>query len=87
METQLPDWGGIEALIAIRAEFPAARIMVLTTCDGDVDVQRALKAGASGYLLKNTPPSELLQEIRRVHSVTSITRVRRNGRIWPRSDR
>jgi len=68
METQLPDWGGIEALIAIRAEFPAARIMVLTTCDGDVDVQRALKAGASGYLLKNTPPSELLQEIRKVHS-------------------
>jgi DNA-binding NarL/FixJ family response regulator len=68
METRLPDLGGIEALIAIRAEFPAARIMVLTACDGDVDVQRALKAGASGYLLKNTPPSELLQEIRKVHS-------------------
>jgi DNA-binding NarL/FixJ family response regulator len=68
METQLPDLDGIEALIAIRAEFPAARIMVLTSCDGDVDVQRALKAGASGYLLKNTPPSELLQEIRKVHS-------------------
>jgi DNA-binding NarL/FixJ family response regulator len=68
METELPDAGGIKALIAIRAEFPAARIMVLTTCDGDVDVQRALKAGASGYLLKNTPPSELLQEIRKVHS-------------------
>ena len=68
METRLPDLGGIEALIAIRAEFPAARIMVLTTCDGDVDVRRALKAGASGYLLKNTPPSELLQEIRKVHS-------------------
>jgi DNA-binding NarL/FixJ family response regulator len=68
METELPDLGGIEALIAIRAEFPAARIMVLTSCDGDVDVRRALKAGASGYLLKNTPPSELLQEIRKVHS-------------------
>jgi len=68
METRLPDLGGIEALIAIRAEFPAARIIVLTTCDGDVDVQRALKAGASGYLLKSTPPSELLQEIRKVHS-------------------
>jgi DNA-binding NarL/FixJ family response regulator len=68
METRLPDLGGIEALIAIRAEFPAARIIVLTTCDGDVDVQRALKAGASGYLLKNTPPSELLQKIRKVHS-------------------
>jgi DNA-binding NarL/FixJ family response regulator len=57
METQLPDWGGIEALIAIRAESPAARIMVLTTCDGDVDVQRALKAGASGYLLKTRLPA------------------------------
>jgi DNA-binding NarL/FixJ family response regulator len=68
METRLPDMGAIEALIAIRAEFPAARIMILTTCDGDVDVRRALKAGASGYLLKNTPPSELLREIRKVHS-------------------
>ena len=68
METRLPDLGGIDALIAIRAEFPTARIMVLTTSDGDVDVQRALKAGASGYLLKNTPPSELLREIRKVHS-------------------
>jgi DNA-binding NarL/FixJ family response regulator len=68
METRLPDLGGIEALIAIRAEFPTARIMVLTTCDGDVDVQRALKAGANGYLLKNTPPNKLLQEIRKVHS-------------------
>jgi DNA-binding NarL/FixJ family response regulator len=68
METQLPDLGGIEALIAIRAEFPAARILVLTASDRDVEVQRALKAGASGYLLKNTPPSELLQEIRKVHS-------------------
>ncbi len=68
METRLPDLGGIEALIAIRAEFPAARIMVLTTSDGDVDVRRALKAGASGYLLKSTAPSELLQEIRKVHS-------------------
>ena len=68
METRLPDLDGIEALIAIRAEFPAARIMVLTICDGDIDVQRALKAGASGYLLKNTPPSALLREIRKVHS-------------------
>ena len=68
METRLPDLCGIEALIAIRAEFPAARIIILTTCDGDVDVRRALKAGASGYLLKNTPPGELLREIRKVHS-------------------
>ena len=68
MEIRLPDFGGIEAFIAIRAEFPAARIMILTACDGDVDVRRAMKAGASGYLLKNTPPGELLQEIRKVHS-------------------
>ena len=68
MEIWLPDSGGIEALVAIRAEFPAARIIVLTISDGDVDVQRALKAGACGYLLKNTPPSELLQQIRKVHS-------------------
>jgi DNA-binding NarL/FixJ family response regulator len=68
METRLPELGGIEALVAIRAEFPAARIMVLTASDGDVDVRRALKAGASGYLLKNTPPGELLREIRKVHS-------------------
>ena len=73
MEIQLPDRGGIAALIAIRAEFPAARIIVLSR-DGDVDVQRALKAGASGYLLKNTPPSELLQEIRKVYSAQRWSR-------------
>src|SRR5262249_9103027 len=68
MEPHLPSLDGIEALIAIRAESPAARIIVLTICDGDVDVHRALMAGASGYLLKNIPPSELLQEIRKVQS-------------------
>ncbi len=68
MEMRLPDVGGIDALIAIRAEFPAARVIILTNLDGDVEVQRALKAGASGYLLKSTSPGELLQEIRKVHS-------------------
>src|SRR5262249_30131638 len=68
MESRLPDLPGIDLLIAIRAEFPAARLIVLTTCDGDVAVQRALEAGASGYLLKNAPPKELLREIRKVHS-------------------
>lgn len=67
METRLRDLSGMEALIAIRAEFPAARIMALTTCDGDVDVRRVLRAGASGYLLKNTLPGELLQAVRKVH--------------------
>jgi DNA-binding NarL/FixJ family response regulator len=68
MEIQLPGWDGIDALITIRSEFPAARVIILTASDGDVEVQRALKAGARGYLLKNTPPHELLQEIRKVHS-------------------
>ena len=68
MEIRLRDWDGIDALITIRREFPAARVIILTSSDGDVEVQRALKAGASGYLLKNTPPSELLEEIRKVHS-------------------
>jgi DNA-binding NarL/FixJ family response regulator len=68
MEIQLPDWNGIDALSAIRSEFPTARIIILTASDGDVEVRRALNAGASGYLLKDTPPSELLQEIRKVHS-------------------
>ena len=68
METQLPDSAGIDAFITLRSEFPAARVIILTASDGDVEVRRALKAGASGYLLKNTPPSELLREIRKVHS-------------------
>lgn len=68
MEIQLPDWDGIDALSAIRSEFPAARIIILTASDGDVEVRRALKAGASGYLLKDTLPSELLRDIRKVHS-------------------
>jgi DNA-binding NarL/FixJ family response regulator len=68
MEIRLPDRDGIDALITILSEFPAARVIILTLSDGDVEVQRALKAGASGYLLKNTPPSEFLQEIRKVNS-------------------
>ncbi len=68
MEIWLPDLGGIDALLAIRAEFPRARVVILTSCDHDVEVQRALAAGASGYLLKDTHPRELLQEIRKVHA-------------------
>jgi DNA-binding NarL/FixJ family response regulator len=55
-------------MIAIRAEFPEARIIMLTTFEGDVEIQRALEAGARGYLLKNMPPSELVQVIRQVHA-------------------
>lgn len=68
MDLRLPDVSGIDALIAIRAEFPDARIIMLTTFNGDVDIQRSMKAGAHGYLLKNTPRKELLEAIRRVHS-------------------
>jgi len=67
MDLRLPDMSGIDALIAIRSEFPDARIIMLTTFNGDVDIQRALKAGASGYMLKSMPPRELLGAIRKVH--------------------
>src|SRR5437868_9488683 len=68
MDLRLPDISGIDALIAIRAEFPEARIVMLTTFEGDVDIQRALRAGAYGYILKSTPRKELLEAIRKVHS-------------------
>jgi DNA-binding NarL/FixJ family response regulator len=68
MDLQMPHLNGVEATIAIRAEFPDARIIVLTTYTGDVQVPLALKAGASGYLLKNGIRTELLSTIRAVHA-------------------
>ncbi len=68
MDLRMPELSGIDALIAIRAEFPEARIVMLTTFEGDVEIQRSLEAGARGYLLKNMPPSELVQAIRQVHA-------------------
>ena len=68
MDLRLPDVSGIEALIAIRTEFPEARVIMLTTFNGDVEIQRSMKAGAHGYLLKSTPRKELLEAIRKVHS-------------------
>ena len=68
LDLRLPDMSGIDVLIAIRSEFPEARIVMLTTFEGDVEVQRALQAGARGYLLKNMPPVELLDVIRQVHA-------------------
>ena len=68
MDLRLPDLSGIDVMIAIRTEFPDARILMLTTFEGDVEVQRALEAGARGYLLKSTPPGELAQAIRQVHA-------------------
>ena len=68
MDLQMPDMSGIEAMIAIRREFPDARIIVLTTHAGDVLVARALKAGARAYLLKGLLRKELLETIRAVHA-------------------
>jgi DNA-binding NarL/FixJ family response regulator len=68
LDLRLPDMSGIDILIAIRTEFPDARIIMLTTFEGDVEIHRALQAGARGYLLKNMPPSELLDVIRQVHA-------------------
>ena len=68
MDLQMPHLNGVEATITIRAEFPDARIVVLTTYTGDVQVPLALKAGASGYLLKNGIRTELLSTIRAVHA-------------------
>lgn len=68
LDLRLPDMSGIDILIAIRSEFPEARVIILTTFEGDVEIHRALQAGARGYLLKNMPPSELLDVIRQVHA-------------------
>ena len=68
MDLRLPDMNGIDVMIAIRTEFPEARIVILTTFEGDVEIHRALEAGARGYLLKNMPPKDLLDGIRQVHA-------------------
>jgi len=67
MDLRLPDMSGIDALVAIRTEFPDARIIMLTTFEGDAEIQRALHAGARSYLLKSTPADELLDTVRHVH--------------------
>jgi DNA-binding NarL/FixJ family response regulator len=68
MDLRLPDMSGIDALIAIRTEFSDARVIMLTTFEGDVEIQRALEAGARSYLLKSMPPKELVEAIRQVHA-------------------
>lgn len=67
MDLRMPEMGGVEATIAIRAEFKQARIIVLTTYDGDEDIYRGLQAGAKGYILKDAEAQELLSAIRVVH--------------------
>jgi len=68
MDLRLPDMSGIDTMIAIRAEFPEARIIMLSTFEGDVEIQRALGAGARGYVLKSMPPRDLVAVIRQVHA-------------------
>lgn len=68
MDLRLPDKSGIEALMAIREEDPDARVVMLTTFEGDVEIQRALEAGARGYILKSMPPKELVEVIRQVNA-------------------
>jgi len=68
MDIQMPEGSGINAIVEIRSEFPAAKIIVLTTYSGDVLANRALKAGACGYLLKGAVRKELIETIRQVHS-------------------
>ena len=68
MDLRLPDLSGIDAMIAIHAEFADARIIMLTTFEGDVEIQRAMEAGARGYMLKSMRPRELVEVIRQVHA-------------------
>jgi DNA-binding NarL/FixJ family response regulator len=68
MDLRLPDMNGLDVLMAIRSEFPEARIIVLTTFERDAEIQRALKAGARGYLLKSMPAQQMIETIRQVHA-------------------
>jgi len=68
MDLRLPDISGIDAMVAIRTEFADARIIMLTTFEGDVEIRRALQAGAVGYMLKTMPGRQLVETIRRVHA-------------------
>ena len=68
MDVRLPDKSGIEAMMSIRSEFPNARLIMLTTSEGDVEIQRALAAGAQGYILKSMPPKEMVEAVRMVHA-------------------
>jgi DNA-binding NarL/FixJ family response regulator len=72
MDLRLPDMSGIDTTIAIRTQFPAARILILSTSDGDIEITRAFQAGAWGFVLKNQPPRELAEAIRQVHQGKKI---------------
>src|ERR1044072_3318208 len=88
MDLRLPDLSGIDVTMASRAEFPDARIIIFTTYERDVEIQRTLKAGARGYLLKSMPPREMLAAIRQVHAgKKSVPAEIAAGLAEPRGDR
>ncbi len=68
MDVRLPDISGIDAMVTILSEFPEARVVIVTSSEGDVEMQRALEGGAKGYMLKSMPPKEVLEAIRKVHA-------------------
>jgi len=68
LDVRLPDMNGIDAMISIRSEFPDARVIIVTSSEGDVEMQRALAGGAASYLVKSMPPQSLLEAIRKVHA-------------------
>lgn len=68
LDVRLPDMNGIDAMISIRSEFPEARVIIVTSSEGDVEMQRALAGGAASYLVKSMPPQSLLEAIRKVHA-------------------
>jgi len=78
MDLQMPDMNGLDAMIGIRNEFPEARIIVLTTYTGEVQILRAMEAGARAYLIKILLDKELLETIRAVHAGEKILEIRKS---------
>ena len=68
MDVRLPDMSGIDAMVTILSSSPRARVIMVTSSEGDVEIERALEGGAKGYILKSMPPREVLDAIRKVHS-------------------
>ncbi len=68
LDVRLPDMNGIDAMLSIRSEFPDARVIIVTSSEGDVEMQRALAGGAASYLVKSMPPQSLLEAIHKVHA-------------------
>ena len=87
MDLRLPGMGGVEATLAIRKEFPDARVIVLTTFDTDEDIFRAIQSGAKSYLLKDTPDDELAMAIRSVHAGKQILSDKLARRLAERQQR